>query len=332
MRNSISGKGKRGFSSVVGSVFMVLIMSVLASSYFVYTLSQNTAYNTAVEQRNQLAESVKAENLQCENTTYTAYANNNVNINANITNTGSISVQFITLWICVTNNTWAGAYNWSKLTNANLQPGNVYSLSINLPVSGVIKDYNYSYASWLVTSKGNTVALQKQLVSSDNIIIAAVAQGIGSVSFNFEQFWHYDFNGIPAQETSLPSIAPQNYTVSKSKYNVFHVTITDFDLLKNDIILNGNSSMYMIATQNSGGSVKYTVWNLLNCTNGKLYPTSGVQVLLNYSRPTDVYFGCQMDNKIDAGATYPVNILLSGTKGSNDWGQNIPFVSLYVTS
>ena len=326
----MSGKGKRGFSSVVGSVFMVLIMSVLASCYFVYTLSQNTAYNTAVGQKNQLDQSVRAENLQCLNTTYTAYPDTNVNVKANITNIGSTSVQFITIWICVTNSTpWTG-YNFIKLTNANVQPGNVYSLNngqgINLTVSGLKSTYHYTYASWLVTSKGNTAVLQT-LSMTNNVIVAQVAQGIGSIAFNFDKFWHYEFSNIPAQGTALPSASPKNYTISESKYTVYHVTASNFDPGGQDIILDGNSSIYIIGQHS--GTVKYGTWNLVNVTNNKIYPSSNAEASLSFLAPIDLYFAGTISN-IDTGYAYPLNILFCGTKDSGDFGQNIPFVSIYL--
>lgn len=327
MRNSNPGKGKRGFSSIVGSVFMVLIMSVLASGYFVYTLSQNTAYNTAVSQRNQLDQSVRSENLKCLTTKYTTFSNTSVNINASIQNVGSISVNFITLWLCASNNTWTG-YNFKTLTSMTVQPGNVSSLYVNLAIEELNSNITYSYSSWLVTSNGNTVALQTQTITN-NVIVAQVAQGIGSIAFNFDKFWHYEFSNTPADGTALSSISPKNYTIPGSKYLVFHVTVSDMDPGGQDINLNGNSSIYIIGQHS--GTVKYATWNLVNVTNNKIYPSSTASASLAFAQPVDLYFSGQISGaQIDANNAYPLNIMFCGTKGSNDFGQNIPFVSIYL--
>jgi len=326
MRSSRS-RGTRGFSSIVGAIFMVLIMWVLASSYFVYTLSQNTTYNSAVGQMNQLDVNRMSESARVLNTTYTPYANGNVTVFANITNIGASSIQFITVWLYVSNATWTN-YNFSKLSNANVQGGNLFTLNVNLTISDMNPYATYSFASWLITGRGNVVPLQQIIVSPNNTIVAQVSQGIGSVAFDFERFCHYEYGvSQPAQGTALPSPSPLNYTVDSSKYTLYHVVLTDFDLLGYSIILNGNSSIYIIGQHS--GTVKYATWNLVNVTGNKIYPTSPAQYSLLYGVPTELYFGGSISG-VDQDNVYPLNILLFGTKGPKDYGQNIPFVSIWL--
>jgi hypothetical protein len=207
-----------------------------------------------------------------------------------------------------------------------VQPGNVSSLNMNLTIAGLNFAYSYNYASWLVTSKGNTVALHTRSMTN-NVIVAQVAQGIGSIAFKFGKFWHYEFSGTPAQGTALPSASPMNYTISESKYTVYHVTVSDMDPGGQNIVLNGNSSIYIIGQHS--GTVKYATWNLVNVTNNKIYTSSNVVASLSFLAPIDLYFASAISN-IDANNAYPPNILFCGTKGSNDFGQNIPFVSIYL--
>jgi len=334
MRNSNPSKGKRGFSSIVGSVFMVLIMSVLASGYFVYTLSQNTAYNTAVGQKNQLDQSVRSENLQCLNTTYTPFnGTNNVNVNARIQNIGSTSVQFITIWICITNSTpWTG-YNFSTLTNATVQPGNVYQLNTNLTVSNLVSGanftYSYNYASWLITSKGNTVALLQQIISSNVIISAQVAQGIGSISMDFKAFRYYDFgSGYVSNGTVLPS-SKNSYTVPNSNNTILALQLTNYDNSTQDITLYSNSYVWIVTPQSS--TVKPAAWAIANVTSGR-YISSFSTLTLPYGKSTTVYFGPSSPSFSGAvgNVVVPVFILLYGRVGSADFGQNIPFVAFNI--
>jgi len=67
----------------------------------------------------------------------------------------------------------------------------------------------------------------------------------------------------------------------------------------------------------------------VNVTNNKIYPTSGVRYNLSYGVLTELYFSGAISS-IDYNNAYPLNILLCGTKGNNDYGQNIPFVSIYL--
>ena len=106
---------KRGFSSIVGAIFMILIVWTLASSFFLFTMSQNSAYNDAVRARNQLDINRISENIYVINVNYSVSANNNVSITAKIQNTGPSSIQFVTIWFYVSNNTWAN-YNYANLT------------------------------------------------------------------------------------------------------------------------------------------------------------------------------------------------------------------------
>jgi hypothetical protein len=115
------------------------------------------------------------------------------------------------------------------LSNAAIKGGANLPLSFNIIVGGLRLTGAYSFASWLITGRGNVVPLQKSTLS--NIIIAQTAQGIGSISFSFEQFWHYEFSRTPAQGTPLPSASPKNYTISDGKYTVYHVVLTDLDPL-----------------------------------------------------------------------------------------------------
>jgi FlaG/FlaF family flagellin (archaellin) len=328
MRSSRS-RGTRGFSSIVGAIFMVLIMWVLASSYFVYTLLQNTTYNSAVGQMNQLDVDRLSESANVLNTTYSVNANGNVTVSAQIQNVGPSSIQFINIWIYVRNSTWTN-YNFSKLSNANIQGGSIFTLNVNLGVSGVNSNASYTFASWLITTRGNVVALLQRTMTN-NIIIAQVSQGIGSISFNFEQFWHYDFGNQPADGIPLPSKSPNNYTISANNYTVFHVVLTDLDPLGKNIVLDGNSSIYFVGMHGQGGGAvtKYAYWNLVNVTNNKIYPSSGVLYNLAWGLPTELYFANSI-SQINSGQVYPLNILLWGTKGNSDYGQNIPFISIYL--
>jgi hypothetical protein len=331
IRGSKLAAGSKGFSSIAGAIFMVFIIGVLASSYFLWTLSQNTIYNAATRERNQLDVDRMSESAQVMSTAYMVNVANIVRVLALVKDVGPYPIQFTTIWVRVSNSTptpWAN-YNYSQLSNALVAAGAVFSLDVNVPVSGIAvnSSKSYNFSSWLITTRGNSVPLIESTVGS-NITISQTAQGIGSVAFDFDKFWHYEF-GVwqPAQGTPLPLLSPLNYTVDSSKYTLYHTVLTDYDLLGYDIVLNGNSSIYIIGQHS--GTVKYATWNLVNVTNNKIYPTSPVMYTLPYGVPTELYFGGSISS-IDADNVYPLNILLFGTKGPKDYGQNIPFVSIWL--
>ena len=61
----------KGFSSVIGTIFMVLVALVLSASVFLWTLSQNTEYFEAMREENQLELDRLNERLTADNATYT---------------------------------------------------------------------------------------------------------------------------------------------------------------------------------------------------------------------------------------------------------------------
>ena len=318
----------KGFSSIIGSVFMVLVVLLLSTGVFMWTLSQNTMYNEAVRARNQEEADRRYENVVATNGNYTV-SGNVVTVVATLTNAGPVAAQIINLWVFDTSKQTYGFNNsLASMTAANLNPGQVLNLNganamkVTVPNAEPLHGFNI----WFVTARGNTVPLTK----SQGIIMAQVSQGIGSISFDFEQFWHYEFSTQPADGTPLPSKSPNNYTISANNYTVFHVVVTNLDPLGKDIVLNGNSSIYIICAQKS--TVKYGTWGLVNVTANKIYPSSGAQYCLKYGNTIEIYFAGTLPQNPDLNTAYPLNVLLLGRKGNNDYGQNIPFVSIYLVS
>ncbi len=179
-----------------------------------------------------------------------------------------------------------------------------------------------------------------------NATTALVASGIGSIAMDFARFTHYEFPFDQAK-INLTANTPtfQNYTIrSGCTYILFHVVLADIDPYS-DIHLFTNartntsmsSSVYVLGQNTGGGSIKFVNWKLVNCTNGVVYTDDASNVNYVATLPrnvtswVDLYFYGEVpggNNKIATGL-YPMNILLFGTKGTVDYGQNIPFVSLY---
>jgi len=317
----------KGFSSIVGAIFAVLVMISLISTVFVWSLSQNTLYNNTATQTRQADLDRSNEKTVVLNTTYTPYNNSNVNVYAQIQNIGSSSIQFITVWLYVSNSTPWTNYNFSSLANASVQGGSIFTLNVNLTATGVNPNSTYSISSWLITARGNTVALQQKIFSSTVIISSQVTQGIGSIAMDFKQFNHYDFTSNPANGTTLPS-PTKSFSLSSSNYSILALLLTNYDSSGEAINLTGSSYIWAITAQAS--TLKGNSWSILKVANGKIItaPPFSSQ-LLPYKQPTWVYFGPTQPSWLKDNVV-PVNILLFGNIGSDDFGQNIPFVALNV--
>jgi hypothetical protein len=276
-----------------------------------------------------------AESTQVLDTTYSVNAGGNVTVSAQIKNNGPSSIQFITVWIYVSNTTWTN-YNFGKLTNASVQGGNVFLLNVNLTVSGISSTANYNLASWLITTRGNVVTLQKTTLTN-NIIVSQTTQGIGALMMDFQNFTYYNVTGSN-QLTPFPNGA-SGYVVSSGYGNIaFRVILTNLDQQQRTINLSSNSVFFSIFPT-SPQQVRGSYWYIANVNGSGVISSTYTPVILSYNVPVAVYFAS--DHAIVSGQPFvaapphftgasPVNLALIGQLGSNSFGQNIPFVSILV--
>jgi len=332
---------KRGFSSIVGALFMVLIVWSLASAYFFFTLSQNTNYNAAIRQKNQFDLDRLSEVVQISHAAFSA-DNGYVNVEVRIKNSGPNTANLTAIWVKVIK---GGVTNYNSLPiNLTVRSGESFAQSFTVPVGGVTPGGN-SFASWFITSRGNTVVAQ--LPSVENIIVASTTQGIGALAMDFQNFTAYR---IVKQGSSWYL----NFSSGISAYNIkqsnaplaFCVNFTNMDYPKaRDLKLNKNSELFSIFPS-TGGNYKAVTWYIANVDqNTGMIQTSFTNQSLYWNTPTMVYFvtretvsGSPFDAKSFVSdsdmflGTAPVNLALTGTIGSSPFGQNIPFVSLNIVS
>jgi len=330
----------KGFSSIVGAVFAVLVMISLISTVFVWSLQQNTLYNNAVTQTRQADVERSNEKTVVLNTTYTPY-DDKVNVYAQIQNIGSSSIQFITVWLYLSNSTLWTNYNFSSLVNANVQSGSTYTLNVDLKATGVNPNSTYSLSSWLVTAKGNTVALQQTIISANNIIVSQTTMGIGALMMDFQNFTYYNVSQSGPPYTLTPPSGASGYLVQGAKgppkgQFAFRVIITNLDQNQNSIILAAGSVLFSIFPT-STSAFQGTAWYIVN-VNGTTISNSYTPVTLEYNRATPLYFASSIPStytpfgQATFTGTCPVNLALIGTIGGIPFGQNIPFVSISITS
>jgi hypothetical protein len=319
-------------------VFAVLVMISLISTVFVWSLSQNTLYNNTVTQTRQADLDRSNEKTVVLNTTYTPY-NNNVNVYAQIQNIGSSSIQFITVWVYVSNSTPWTKYNFASLVNASVQGGSTFTLNVTLTATGVNSNSTYSFSSWLITARGNTVALQRTIVNANNIIVSQTTQGIGALMMDFQNFTYYNITqNAPYVLQSFP-VGDIGYYVQGKKNSAqfaFRVIITDLDLSQRDIVLT-SSSVFFSVFPTTTSAFQGVAWYIVNVNEATgAISNSFTPVTLHYNQPVSLYFASRDPGTYSpftqdppAGTT-PVNLALIGSIGGVSFGQNIPFVSIYI--
>ena len=333
----------KGFSSIVGAVFSVLIMISLISAVFVWSLSENTRYNNSVRQANQ-ADLDRSNERIVANVTVRSLDGNNVYVNGTLQNEGPLSAQITTLWV---QNLGQKTYAHRDSLGITLQSGNVTYLSGSTTSVSLANSIGESFDCWFISGRGNIIHINPLFgAATINInysypeysTISNVSMGIGIIGFDFKQFFHYDTNSssTPSNNYNLGPLASwsKTYATTQGRYTIFHVTLTSYDPTAQTMYVKLPSAIYVIGSHS--GTVKFDTWKLVNVTGDattgfRLNPTYPVQYILPHEIPVDVFFaGTGLDGGlIDSGAIYPLNIMVFGKLGTADYGQNVPFVTLY---
>jgi len=169
----LTGSSK-GFSSVIGTIFMVLLVVTSIAGIFLWTLYQNTLYNYAVRGQNQQELDVRNENVVA-NGNYSV-SGGKVSVIANLTNAGPVTAQIVNLWVFDTSKQTYGFNNsvankpWANLTWTTLKAGQVLKFTSGNATKVTVPNAvsGDSFNIWFVTARGNTIPLEKTQGGSRN--------------------------------------------------------------------------------------------------------------------------------------------------------------------
>jgi len=317
----------KGFSSVIGTTFMVLVMIFLGTSVFLWTLSQNTLYNEAVRTRNQEETDRLSEGVIALGGNYSV-SEDSVTVLAILKNAGSVTAKLTNLWVIDTNQS---KYTYEPV-NLNLNPGDIEPVSCTVTIPNT--HANNTFVSWFVTARGNTVPLEREL--EEGVVVAEVAQGIGYLAMDFDKFKYFEYASAYGLK-DFPT-GSGGYNVPAAEHVAFGVKLTNYDPSgrKRSLTLNSHSLIWMYFPTIG----KKVVWQIVSVdVNGTVQPTYSPTTLA-YQETATVYFASASDgsfsgtnDKVKPGSGGPaaINLLLLGTIGSDEYGQNIPFVSVYCS-
>ena len=309
----------RGVSTVIGTIFLVLIALTVATNVFLWTFTQNANYNQAVKESSQMDADLSSERIVAYDTIYSV-STGKVEVNTTMTAQGPLSAQIITVWV-----TWTDVNNITKYgsetVNISLTAGDTIMQTINVTVPGAL-DIGGVCNGWLVTARGNREPLELEEVG-ESIIVANVAQGIGSVSMDFTKFRYYTINGSSLESFPLGDSAI-NVLTKVDTY--MSVVLTNYDPLKRTLGLFSGSLIWVYFPDTGN---KYT-WSIIRVDAEGVVSNydNNNPILLPYNASEKIYFGPASLSASISGASGAVNLLLLGTIGSDDYGQNIPFIAI----
>jgi flagellin-like protein len=334
-------RSTKGISSVIGTVFLLLIVFAVSANIFFWTITQSALFNRASRDLDEKTSDRMRENVVATNGSC-AWIPGGVEIVARLANEGSVAAQLINLWVFdLTSQTYNFSNTIGSLSEANLNPGQVWEIDYSNPlIVPMNANSSDTFNAWFVTARGNTVPVTE----SAGVIIAQVSQGIGSIAMDFGGFFYYNVSG------SYPSYTLQIWPVGKEGFyapqrNIaFRVTLTNFDPKKRLIQLNSHSALWAVFKTSNPQQPRSSWWNIVNVdSTGKIMSVnkgSFSDITLLYGQPVFIYFASQNDlntegnfspcSPYDKGSA-AINLMLIGKIGTSTFGQNIPFVSIYVT-
>lgn len=307
-------KGRsKGVSTVIGTVFLILIILMVSTNVILWTFSQDAQYTQAVQEENQKSVDRLSENVIATGANYSVPGIDDVTVTVTLTNTGSTAVQIINLWVFDTD---LKRYA-NQSMSLNLFPGDVeYLVGGSSPVV-IIPGANasHTFVSWFVTGRGNTISLESSI---EDFVLAELAQGIGSISMDFPTFRYYE-----VQPGDV--LGPEQYAfnIPGSSESVFGIYLTNLDKRRENINLTSHSCVWLIIP----GSATSSSWPIAKVEDNTLVEFD--YLILEYGRRTLIYFGGNVPSNLKNNIA-AVNILLYGTIGSTDYGQNLPFIALYI--
>ena len=334
--------GNRGISSLIAAIFMVIIILFMSFNVFTFTLFKNTQFRDAVDALNQMDVEQTYERISFSDVSFTRQENDWILVDAQLTNDGPVPVKLVSLWVL------QGAterYGHVDLRDAmvELGPGKTSSLTASVgavefvdgePVLTGWPESSRGFTAWFVTARGNRIPIE------DKVVYAEVAQGMGSLVLDFDNFRYFTYYKPP--NGTLVNYPDGNVTfnIPENKPVAFGIYLTNEDPRKRTIIIDSHSLFW----QPGRGGTGEKSWFIINVNDDPFDPEYGT-VKGEYSDITIGYGQSQMlvfASKEDLGVgsfktestpqgptTVTTFLVLHGEIGSDSFAQNIPYVSLF---
>lgn len=330
-RNSLlkkiwNGRSK-GVSTVVGTVFLMLIIFMVAANVLLWTFSQNAEYNEAVMEKNQEEADRRNENVVASIASY-AVDGDMVTVEAELRNAGSVAAQIVNVWVLDTTTQKYGFVDGIGSLNLNLNPGDNITASAMVTIPGA--DESHTFNSWFVTARGNTIPLEEEQV----IIVAHLSKGVGYLALDFDKFRHFTYES-PQKLDDFPD-GTLGFNVPRNEYVAFGCFVTNLDPAKRTITVDSHSLFFQPGRTGVGEGA----WFIVEVNDDGTVNETFSTITLEYNEETMLVFASKFDlglgsfdrvRTAQASATVITFLALHGTVGSTPYAQSIPYVSLFYS-
>jgi hypothetical protein len=334
-------QNREGVSEIVGGVMLIIILMFFFTNVYLWhdqaTRQMNDALSTKMNSPVSIAIAPSG--------------------NLVVTNNGGVDVALSRLWIIngslhlfadfeslADYQPWVGAGNSTELDfNASAPVTNVSPIAVTWNGEYAVVQYSVSgnVSFKIITANGNSASCS---ITQSNNGTANANVTIAPVVADFQNFTYYNVTGGSNSFTVDLTSGGGNFVNSNNGSIAFRVVLTNIASQKQSIYLNATSQLFFVyarANSTVGNAVFYVV-NVSESGNLGILGTTYTPMELPYNVPTPVYFAAQGPiigstsfqpaNRQSAVGVCVLNIALLGTIGSNPFGQNISYISVYINN
>jgi len=328
------GRNCKAFSSVIATIFMVVIIWFIAINVFSYTIHKNTQFRDVENELDQIDVDRIREEITASEVNFTVDGDE-VLVRAQVRNDGPVPTQIVTLWVV---QAATEKYCYVSSLDIDLLPGATYNFTRLVEIQGLSPKYGFT--AWFVTSRGNRVLVleESEMVDfvkySEETVVAELTMGIGYMGMDFGSFRYYEYVS-PVELDDYPN-GSASMDVPVKMYVAFAINMTNLDHEERNITIDAHSLWWGIYEKSAVPHNQW--WYIVNVdSDGVISPTFtpilipfNVTARLVFASATDVGIsGFTQQATAKDECTLPVCLELHGWIGDEPYSQTLPFVALH---
>jgi hypothetical protein len=324
-------RNRRGTAEVIGSILFIVIVIFFFSNVYLWHDQATKQMNTMLSNKMNSPVSITATSG-----------------GLNVTNNGGVDVTLSRLWV----NDNSGAHIFADLENIGghqilVTAGSTVTIVLISPTQylsdGSLKvtwgnpvTINYAPTGTvtfkILTTLGNTASCSYPASGS-----TASGSSIVADPQSFAYYVLSNGGNPPYTFDPSPSAGSSGYSIGSDHFVVFGITLTNNDPNRREISLSLNSQLFFLNTTNATNSFAFYVVSTDGNQPIRTVLSAYSTISLQYNVPKTVYFASATPKNFipeivqSQGGNqriFTINLALLGIVGSDQFGQNIPFVSV----
>lgn len=336
-----AGRSK-GVSTVIGTVFLILIIFMITTNVLLWSFLKNAEYNRAVMERNEDEAQRSTEKIAVSDVSYNA-EDGSVWVEGIVTNEGPVPVQIKTLWV-LDKTTQKHGYN--DMVDINLKTGDTLnfteSKALTVAIEGLDDNSSDAFTSWFVTARGNLMPLEEERKWIQYNITNITQQSggypkvvLGALMLDLENFRYFTYASYNRFDNYPDGI--RGYNAPAATDLAFGCLLTNVDPANRTIVLDSHSLMWFTLPVSDVPHNRW--WYIVNVADDGTISSTYSNIVLEHGETELIVFASAADtgdlsflrqDTPKRGVPVSVFLLIHGTIGGQPYGQNIPFVSLYI--